>query len=397
MYLLKPTIIIVVFFLVSSTLLVKNANAPARSHLLNPDNSDTTLFNKQFYLLKNSLKTYDSIAKQGGWDSIPTTKDSIKLGKTNSIISQLRRRLETEGYLLKEEGIKTDSFDIKIKDALENFQKNNGLKVTGELNSKTTSMLNISVEKRINQIKINMERWKKSQKRIEKEYIFINTANFTMEVIKNDSIVLKMKTVVGKPYRSTPVFNSKMTYIVFNPKWNIPVKIIKKDILPLAIEDSSYLQKKNIRIFKSDNGIRKEISSDSINWSEISIKKFSYQLVQDPGTDNSLGVIKFIFPNSYDVYMHDTPSKKLFEKTERTFSSGCIRLSNAFGLAEYLLKDKWDRNKIIKTIASGETVSINLSNPINVYIEYFTAWVDEKGKTQFRKDIYKRDVDLLKG
>lgn len=393
---LKLIVIVLVFALIIIPLKVKKEQLSNNAHFIEKSDADTTIYNKQYYLLQNSLIQYDSIVKIGGWDSIPFSKDSIKLGKVNFIITQLRKRLEIEGYLLKKEVMKSDSFDFDLKNGLEIFQKDNGLAITGELNKKTVATLNIPAEKRIDQIKINMDRWKEIPKKIEKEYLLVNIANFMLDVIKDDSILFSMKTIVGRASRKTPSFEGKITSIIFNPSWYIPESIQKKGIFPDIKNDPDYLKKKNMRIFQTDaKGHRKEISTDSINWSATSTHNFKYKIVQDPGLDNALGFIKFMFPNKYNVYMHDTPTKKLFEKTERTFSSGCIRLSNPFGLAEYLLRDKWDTKKIIKTIASGETRSVNLTNPIDVYIKYFTAWVDDSGRIQFRKDIYKRDNGFL--
>lgn len=398
MYFLKR--ILIILFLVTLIYSIKEDSASVekisaieKTDTVATTNLDTGKFNQQYYLLDNTLSIYDSIALLGGWDSIILIKDTIKLSKVNSLVTQLRKRLGIEGYKSNHIVTKTDSFDLELKKCLESFQKNRGLQITGELNAKTVNALNIGVEMRIMQIKQNMERWKKFPKNIEEEYLFVNVPDFTMDLIKNDAVILSMKTIVGKPYRRTPVITSSITSIVFNPNWYIPEKIAKKDILPHVLKDVSYLEDQNIRIFQTDNqGKRKEISPDSINWSDITINTFSYNLMQERGSDNALGYIKFMIPNNHNIYMHDTPTKKLFEKTERTFSSGCIRLSNAFGLAEYLLRDKWDRKKIRNTITEGETVFVQLSEPMKVYIEYFTAWVDKSGQIQFRKDIYKRDI-----
>jgi len=254
------------------------------------------------------------------------------------------------------------------------------------------ALLDTSLKENRNRILINMERWKAIPKNTGRKYLMVNIADFRMNAIENDSLILSLKTIVGKLYRKTPLFHTKMTHIVFNPTWTIPPNILRNDILPLIKKDISYLKKRNIRIFQTDKtGKRKQVSADSINWKAVSEKQFPYQLVQDAGKDNALGVVKFMFPNSYHVYMHDTPSKELFEETERTFSSGCIRVSNAIDLATYLLKNKWDKTKIMNVIKSGKTFTVYLVEPVEVYIEYFTAWVDADGILQFRKDIYERD------
>lgn len=245
------------------------------------------------------------------------------------------------------------------------------------------------------QIRINMERWKAFPGNPGKHYLFVNVADFSLHVIENDSVIMSMKAIVGKTYRKTPVFNAKLTNIIFNPSWNIPTSILKKDMLPMVLKDTSYLRKKHIRIYQYKKGaIRKEIPADSVNWQALSINYFPYELIQDPGKDNALGVVMFMFPNPYDVFMHDTPAKNLFNKPEPAFSSGCIRISDAIGLADYLLKNKngWNRKKIMQLIQSGKTATIDLAVPVDIYIVYFTAWVDEHDILQIRKDIYDQDT-----
>lgn len=252
-----------------------------------------------------------------------------------------------------------------------------------------------SLYERQEQVRINMERWKALPRHLGKHYLFVNTADFRLDVVANDSVVMDMRVVVGRYYRKTPVFHAKLTHIVFNPSWNIPPNVLKKDILPELLKDSSFLSKNHMVVFQKDPaGTRKKISADTIDWKKISSESFPYELVQEPYAANALGVVKFMFPNRYNVYMHDTPFKNLFEKTEPAFSSGCIRLSDATGLAVHLLKSEknWDEKRIADIIAMGRTFTVFLSEPVEVYIQYFTAWVDAKGKIQFRKDIYNRDI-----
>lgn len=352
---------------------------------------DTANYHEQYFRLKEKLVEYENISSKGGWLNISEPENHLKAGDKNPIITTLRHRLEAETYLSGKTISAPDSFDTGIETSIKLFQANNNIPVTGHLDSITVSVLNIPVEKRIEQIKINMERWKLLSPISVKSYLFINVPDFSLWAVENDSVVRKMKVIVGRTYRSTPVFQAKMTHLIFNPTWNIPSTILEEDILPLVFKDTSYLRKRHIRIYHTEKGgVRKEIPVDSVDWEAMSVKYFPYELIQDPGKDNMLGVVKFMFPNPYNIYLHDTPVKELFAETERTFSSGCIRVYNATELAGYLLK--WSKKKVMKTIQSGETLLVNLTEPITVYIEYFTAWVDEKGSLQFRKDIYDRDV-----
>lgn len=245
------------------------------------------------------------------------------------------------------------------------------------------------------QIRINMERWKALPPFLGEYYLFVNTADFRLDVVEYDSVVMSMRVVVGRNYRKTPVFHASLTHIVFNPTWNIPPNILKKDILPEILKDTAFLRNNHIGVFQNDShGVKKEILQDTIDWAKISWTSFPYELIQEPWEKNVLGAIKFVFPNRYNVYMHDSPFKQLFEETEPAFSSGCIRLSNAVALAVLLLESEkgWDEKKIAGIIRSGKNFTVYLSKPVEVYIQYFTAWMDASGKIQFRKDIYNRDI-----
>lgn len=352
---------------------------------------DSSVYHKQYYQLEKFLSYYTTISVQGGWIEIPERKNVLQPGAKDSAVLLLRKRLETENYLERRTVAAPDSFSEQLFIALKTFQKNNGLISTGSLDAVTIAVLNIPVEKRIEQIKVNMERWKIFPANKTNRYLLANIPDFNLSLMENDSVILNMKAIVGRTYRKTPVFNARLTHIVFNPTWNIPPTILKEDVLPLALKDSSYLRKNHIRIFQTKKGeTRKEVPVDSVDWKTVSVKNFPYELIQDPGKYNALGAVKFIFPNPYNVYMHDTPAKELFTETQRTFSSGCIRISNAVGLAEQLLKGKWSKKKIIQVIQSGETTTVNLTALVDVYITYFTAWVDKNGSLQFRKDIYEK-------
>ena len=224
----------------------------------------------------------------------------------------------------------------------------------------------------------------------------VNTANFELDVIENGETLESSRVIVGKKKRPTPVLSQKITYLELNPYWNIPFKIALKDILPHIKKDPNYLEEKNIRIFENWTDGAKEITPDSIDWDTITKKNFVYKLRQDPANSNALGRVKFIFPNEYSIYLHGTPAHELFSEAKRTFSSGCIRIEKPMELADYLLKDnsKWNPDKLAAAVNSKKTKEIFLSNPINIHILYWTAWVDNDGIVNFRDDIYGRDRQL---
>jgi murein L,D-transpeptidase YcbB/YkuD len=241
--------------------------------------------------------------------------------------------------------------------------------------------LNVPLKQRIRQMELNMERLRWILGTLEERFIVVNIANFQLDVIENDKSILSMKVVVGKPYQRTPIFTAKMTYIVINPAWNIPDSIARKEILKKIEKNPNYLAEQNITVLK-------ELKASG--------KALPYRFRQKPGPLNPLGTMKFMFPNEYDVYLHDTSAKHLFSENVRTFSHGCTRIEKPLELAEYLLRDdpRWSRKDLVAAIGKGTEQAVMLPHPVNVHFLYLTAWVDESGTVQFRRDIYGRDKSL---
>jgi murein L,D-transpeptidase YcbB/YkuD len=207
---------------------------------------------------------------------------------------------------------------------------------------------------------------------------------------------MEMRVVVGRDYRKTPVFSKKMKYIVLNPYWNIPQKIAVEDILPKVKQNLRYLSRQKIKVFKSWRKGAPEVNPKTIDWRWLNEENFSFKLRKEPGPKNDLGQIKFMFPNKFAVYLHDTPDRRLFKRSMRGFSSGCIRVEKAMDLATYILRDDpdWSRQKILESLKTSERRVVRLRNPIPVHLLYLTAWVDEDGLLHFRDDIYVRDEPL---
>jgi murein L,D-transpeptidase YcbB/YkuD len=352
---------------------------------LNSDKQENT----EYLQLKQYLSTYQEIKNTGGWPSI-NEGEPLKLGIVEPRVIDLKRRLIITKELTAASEIVSDTFDTALKKSIEQFQKNHGLIVTGIADTKTIKELNVSIDTRIRQIELNMERWKQMPIEFEKLYVLVNIAAGNLDVMLQDSSILKMKVIVGRLYRKTPVFNASMTHIEFNPYWVIPPGIMKKDILPKLKKDPTYLETHHMQVFEN----QKKISADAIQWGNIDPDDCSYKIIQSPGLENPMGVVKFTFPNKHYVYMHDTPAKNLFESSSLTFSSGCIRLSKAVELAKCILKmdnnlEVWQTDSLI---GIGKNYKIYLNKPIKVYISYFTAWVNKNGDLQFASDIYKRDI-----
>lgn len=348
-----------------------------------------------YYGLKTALKYYEGIADNGGWAPIPSGQ-TLKPGMTDSLRVPLiiQRLLVTNDlqYPPDDPYLYTELISSSIRQ----YQQRNGLEEDGNLGKMTTESLNVPVEKRIDQIKVNMERFRWISYNLGETYIYVNIADFKLRVYENNSVVLEEKVIVGKPFRKTPVFTSRMEYIVLNPYWTVPPTILYEDMIPEVKKNMDYLASKKIHIYQGNGSSRIEISPDAVNWQEISRNNFPYTLRQDPGPLNALGIVKFMFPNKYNVYIHDTPTKELFNRTERTFSSGCIRLNNPRSLLQYLTAGYLDTDmeKIDRYLDKGQEITIVFTKPLNVHILYLTAWV-ENDIIQFRKDIYDRDSEVL--
>jgi murein L,D-transpeptidase YcbB/YkuD len=274
------------------------------------------------------------------------------------------------------------------------FQLRNGLTADGVVGKATIEAMNIPVEDRIATIEANLERWRWLSDDLGERYIEVNIANFELQVIEKDDMVFRTEVIVGRTLRETPVFSSTMTYLVLNPDWTVPPTILNDDIIPSVINNPDYLAEKNLKILRMDGT---EVDPSTIDWINMVQAGFPYRIHQEPGPKNALGRVKFMFPNQYSVYIHDTPDQNLFGRTDRSFSSGCIRVNNPLDLAACIMKDSpaWTPEQIKNVIDQGEERIINLAKSIPVHIVYLTAWASDDGLVYFRKDIYDRDQPLL--
>jgi murein L,D-transpeptidase YcbB/YkuD len=225
---------------------------------------------------------------------------------------------------------------------------------------------------------------------LERDFIVVNIAGFRTYVVHDDEVVWSTRSQVGRPYRRTPTFKAKMTYVVLNPTWTVPPTIFRQDILPQLRKSSAYLATRNIDLVDAQRG---DVDPTTIDW--VNARSFPYSFVQRPGPTNALGRIKFMFPNEHFVYLHDTPSRDLFEQTSRAFSSGCIRIENPLELAALLLGSKWNRAKIDDVIATEHTTTVFLDKPITVMLLYWTTEVDAQGRVAFWPDVYQRDARVI--
>ncbi len=347
-----------------------------------------------YHRLREGLARYRAIADNGGWPSVPAGP-TLRKDMVSDRVSTLRLRLLAEGDLPPGDDTSGPLFDEKLETAVKAFQRRNGLDDDGAVGANTLEALNVTAAERVEQLAANMERWRWLPEDLGPRTILVNIADQTLAVIEQGRKALGMRVVVGQPYWSTPVFSAEMTYLVINPYWNVPPGIARKETIPKTRRDPGYLRKNDLKIISGWGEDTHVVDPSTINWHTVSYRNFPYRFRQDPGPENALGRIKFMFPNKYFVYLHDTPARNLFQKSGRAFSHGCIRVEHPLELAEYVLQGtEWNRERIEAVIEKGAEKIVRTPQPIPVRIFYWTAWVDENGVAQFRPDIYGRDEEL---
>ena len=349
---------------------------------------------KSYSLMRAALKKYREIQEAGGWEAVPEGP-TLKVGMTDERIPKLRKRLAVTGHF---EGTntKSDHFDEELEKAVVGFQKSHHLVADGAVGKNTYKTLNGPVKRKIDQIRVNLERFRWISRNIPEEFIVVDIAGFRAYHYRNYNIKWTSKVQVGKAFRKTPVFNSQIKYLVFNPTWTVPPTILREDIIPKIKKNPEYLQKKKISVIDRKGRI---VDPSLVDWSKYSRKNVPHTFRQEPGPHNALGRIKFIFPNKHFIYLHDTPSRSLYARKDRAFSSGCIRVEKDIELAEILLNDpeKWNQQNIQNLMDTLETKRVNLPKPMPISLLYWTVRFDEKGKIIFKKDVYDRDGAVLDG
>ncbi len=337
--------------------------------------------------LKRALADYRAIATKGGWPTVPLG-DSLKPGTTDARVPLLRARLAvTDGA---EPG--GDVYDDRLAAAVKWFQKRHGLADDGVVGRNTVAALNVPVEERVAEIVVAMERWRWMPENLGRDHLIVNIAGFELKHVDNGKVVDKMAVVVGKPYSRTPEFSDRVRYLEFNPYWNVPTDIAIREELPKLRSNPAALAAAGFEAVQRDKVYR----LTDIDWSQYGPGNFPFLLRQRPGPTNALGRVKFMFPNQFNVYLHDTPSHGAFAAQTRAFSHGCVRLSRPLDLATEVLSGTsgWDRRRIDGVVAGGDRTIVNLATPLPVHITYLTAWVDQ-GTPNFRNDIYEQDAKLL--
>lgn len=342
--------------------------------------------------LRVALAKYRRIAEQGGWEEIPTG-EVLKPDMEDERVPLLEQRLVVSGDLPQSAVGGGKLYDALLVDAVMQFQARHGLAVDGVIGGNTLKELNVPIESRIASMEYNLERRRWMQNDYGPHYIFANLADQVVKLVKNEKTIHAALIQVGQPYHRTPVFTDEMEYLEINPYWNVPKSIAVNELLPKLRNNPNHYTSQGFQVLRGGS----VISASSVPWHSYSKSNFPVRLRQGPGKKNALGRIKFMFPNKFNVYLHDTPSKQNFAKASRFFSHGCLRLQDPLKMAEFILGDQgWSRGKIDGVVNSGKRTVVKLENKIPVHIAYLTAWVNKDGSVHFRRDVYGRDKILAK-
>lgn len=354
---------------------------------------------KGYQLMKQALAKYRELVARGiNWTIIPEAP-LIRPNMNHSIIPLLRSRIAQAFAMLGNPDYdiapsKSEKYDEELVNAIKVFQEQHGLNADGVIGPNTRAALNKTPEQKIRQLRINMERLRWLPRELGDRYLLVNVAGFRLAAIEDEKHVLDMRIIVGRDYRSTPSFNSLISHLILNPYWNVPNSIARKDLLPKQQNNPNFFTSQRIRVYVNHDGHSEAVNPDLINWHAAG-KNFPYVLRQDPGEKNALGTIKFMFPNPFNIYLHDTPSKQLFQKDVRMFSSGCIRLEKPLQLAGFVLNEPNAVTDIVDKIKSGKTITVNLPKRLPIYLIYLTTWVDNSNNIYFASDTYGRDKRIL--
>ena len=366
-----------------------------------PSLQELTPQHPQYMWLRDAFAKYRDIAQRGGWSTVPAGLQ-LKPGQQNPAVPAIARRLAVTGDLTGTVNDQDTTYGPELQEAVRRFQRRHGLEPDGVVGATAVAQMNVPAEERVRQLSLSLERWRWLPRDLGDRHILVNVPEYRLEVWEDKKIPLQMRVVVGKKDTPTPIFNDEMTHIVFSPYWNVPPDIVKNETLPSVMRDSAFLARTNMEVLDKSGNLVDPSSIDLENAG-------AYRFRQRPGASNSLGLVKFMFPNSYNVYLHDTPADSLFARATRSFSHGCVRVEQPEQLARYVLGDQaeWTPERISEAMHAGTEKHVKLTKPIPVYLGYWTARVSADGLVQFRDDLYGIDarqttmlsaaIDKLKG
>jgi murein L,D-transpeptidase YcbB/YkuD len=344
--------------------------------------------------LRNALARYRARAERRDWPTV-SPGPPLQLGMSDRRVVELRRAIAAHGDGTGETAGDPEVFDLDLESAVGRFQVRHGLAADGVFGPATRAAFNVPVETRIAQFVLNMERRRWMPDDLGRRHVLVNLADFTLEYVDGARTAFGTRVIVGTPYQRSPLFSATMTGFELNPYWHVTDNIARTEMLPAIRREIGYLADNDLQVLSFRDGRAYVVDPESVPWSALGPDRFPYLLRQEPGPRNALGRIKFLMPNGWDVYLHDTPAQELFERSVRSFSRGCIRVQNPFDFAAALLgPDGPTTGALEERALNGERVSIQLPAPVPVHLAYVTAWVDEDGRVHFRRDIYGRDRRL---
>ncbi|HSL20867.1 MAG TPA: L,D-transpeptidase family protein [Vicinamibacterales bacterium] len=346
--------------------------------------------NDAYRRLADAREKYREIEKAGGWPRLPQNL-RLRRGQRSLHLAALAKRLAASGDL-PAGGSPPGTYDGRLQDAVRRFQARHGIEPDAAIGRETVTAMNVPVSTRIRQIELNMERWRWFPRDLGPRHIRVNVPEYRLEVRDSGRTVMEMRVVVGAKETPTPIFSDSMTTLVFAPFWNVPDSIATDETLPAMMSDPDYLARNNIEIVSTSGEV---VDPSTIDWfSAMGGDEFPYRFRQRPGTTNSLGLVKFLFPNDFDVYLHDTPARTLFGRSYRALSHGCVRVEDPVKLAEYLLANRqdWDSARIQQAMQGDEERHVKLPHPVPVHLMYWTARVDDGGSLLFFADLYGHDA-----
>ncbi len=359
----------------------------------------------EYEYLKQALATYRAQERAGGWPQLPADL-KLRPGQVSAAVPALRQRLSwgrpapATGAASTPDtaNVAATTYDAALVQDVKSFQQDAGLSPDGIVRGATLKQLNVSIAARIDQLVLNMERWRWLPKKFEDDYLLVNIPEYKLHMVEKGKEAFSMRVIVGKTLHETPIFSDQMEYVVLAPYWNVPYSIIDNELRAKLVGNPGYLDRLDMEVVSGSGRKAKQVDPSSIDWAGVTEENFKYTVRRRPGPKNDLGDVKFIFPNANDVYLHDTPHDDLFAMSQRNFSHGCVRVQEPIKLATYLLRDKstWNQATILDTIAQHREKYVSLTKKLPVYLVYFTAWADQNGHPHFREDIYGHDKSLAK-
>ena len=351
----------------------------------------------EYILLKQQLKRFRLIQKNGGWKKILY---NLNPDDRNNAIPVLRTRLELVDLLKPELNKKVNSlYDANVFEAVKKYQRFCGIPISGMVDDRTRKSMNIDVERRVAQLEINLERMRWLPGERANQAIVVNLPEYLLRVYRGAKEMMNMRVIIGDEVKATPIMRDTLQYLVFSPTWTVPKSIMVKEMLPQIKRRPNYFETHDLEVFTSYSRNAQAIDPSTINWQEIDAKNFKFRFVQRPGSENPLGLVKFMFPNKMSIYLHDSPGKYLFNSDKRTMSHGCVRIEKPFDLAMYVLSDqpKFDSTIVDSLMNLGIPKDVRINQKFEIRFTYYTAFVDNNGNLNFRPDIYHHDETQMAG